>query len=166
MTHHKRSRVGHLPSWQRLSTHFVLTVCAFTGLAYFLKREMGFALWDIAARDFLVWHGISAAFALLAFGAVLPGHIRSAWNVRRNRGSGIAMIVAMATLMISGLLLYYGSEAWHDGVLWAHWAVGFCALPVFPLHLLFGHRANRRQPAIRNNSRSAPHLATTPSPTP
>ena len=41
MTHHKRSRVGHLPSWQRLSTHFVLTVCAFTGLAYFLKREMG-----------------------------------------------------------------------------------------------------------------------------
>lgn len=151
MTHHKRSRVGHLPRWQRLSTHLVFAVCALSGLAFFMKRELGFALWEIAARSFLVTHGISAALALLAFGAVLPGHIRSAWNVRRNRGSGVAMIVVMTALMLSGLLLYYGAEEWHDGALWAHWIVGGAAFAAFPLHLVLGHRANARATGRRDN---------------
>ncbi len=151
MTHHKRSRVGHLPRWQRVSTHFVFAVCALSGLAFFMKRELGFALWEVAARSFLVTHGISAALALLAIGAVLPGHIRSAWNVRRNRGSGVAMIVVMTALMLSGLLLYYGAEEWHDGALWAHWIVGGAAFAAFPLHLVLGHRANARATGRRDN---------------
>jgi hypothetical protein len=142
--HHKRSRVGHLPRWQRLSTHLIFAICAFSGLGFFLKREMGVEFGDVAARSLLVWHGISAAFALLAFGAVLPGHIRSSWNAGRNRASGIAMIAVMASLMLSGLLLYYGDEEWHDAVLWAHWIGGFLVLAAFPLHLVLGHRANAR----------------------
>ncbi len=148
MSHHKRSRVGHLPRWQRWSTHLIFTICALSGLAFYLKREMSFELYDIAARRFLVWHGISAGFALLAFGAVLPGHIRSAWNARRNRASGVAMALVMAALMLSGLLLYYGDEEWHDSVLWAHWIVGFIAFAAFPLHLILGRLINRnRQPS-------------------
>ena len=142
MSHHKRTRVGHLPRWQRLSTHLIFAICALSGLWFFLKREMGFDLGDIAVRSLLVWHGISAAFALLAFGAVLPGHIRSSWKARRNRATGVAMLTIMAALMLSGLLLYYGDEEWHDAVLWAHWIGGFIAFGAFPLHLLLGHRAN------------------------
>lgn len=142
MSHHKRSRVGHLPRWQRLSTHLIFAICALSGLGFFLKREMGIELGDITARSLLVWHGISAAFALLAFGAVLPGHIRASWKARRNRSSGIAMLTVMAGLMLSGLLLYYGDEEWHDAVLWAHWISGFLAFAAFPLHLVLGHRAN------------------------
>jgi hypothetical protein len=152
MTHHKRSRVGHLPRWQRLSTHVIFAVCALSGLAFFAKREMGLALWDITARSFLVTHGMSAALALLAFGAVLPGHIRSAWNVKRNRGSGVAMIAVMAALMLSGLLLYYGAEEWHDGALWAHWIVGGAAFAAFPLHLVLGHRANARATGCQDHN--------------
>lgn len=149
MSHHKRSRVGHLPRWQRYATHLIFTLCAFSGLGFYLKREMGWELGDIAARSFLVWHGVSAAFALLAFGAVIPAHIRAAWNVRRNRGSGMAMIAVLATLMLSGLLLYYGDEEWHDSVLWAHWISGFIAFAAFPLHLILGHRANcKHRPSI------------------
>ena len=144
MSHHKRSRVGHLPRWQRLSTHLIFAICALSGLGFFLKREMGIDFGDLQARSLLVWHGISAAFALLAFGAVLPGHIRSSWKAGRNRSTGIAMITVMAGLMLSGLLLYYGDEEWHDGVLWAHWIGGFIAFAAFPLHLVLGHRANAR----------------------
>ena len=151
MSHHKRSRVGHLPRWQRLSTHLVFAICALSGLGFFFKREMGVDLGDLPARSLLVWHGISAAFALLAFGAVLPGHIRSAWNVKRNRGSGVAMIAVMTALMLSGLLLYYGAEEWHDGALWAHWIVGGAAFAAFPLHLVLGHRANARATARHDN---------------
>ena len=146
MSHHKRSRVGRLPRWQRLSTHIVFAVCALSGLGFFLKRELGFDLHDVPARSFLVWHGVSAAFALLAFGAVLPGHIRGAWNVRRNRGSGLAMIAVMAALMLSGLLLYYGEEEWHEAVLWSHWIAGFVSLLAFPVHLVMGRLANARHP--------------------
>lgn len=152
MTHHKRSRVGHLPSWQRLSTHLVFAVCALSGLAFFMKHDLGLALWEIAARTLLVTHGISATLALLAFGAVLPGHIRSAWNVRRNRGSGVVMIAVMSALMVSGLLLYYGAEDWRDGALWAHWLVGGAAFAAFPLHLVLGHRANARATGRHDNA--------------
>ena len=152
MTHHKRSRVGHLPRWQRLSTHIIFAVCALSGLAFFMQRELGLALWEIAARTLLVTHGISAALALLAFGAVLPGHIRGAWNVRRNRGSGVVMIAVMTALMVSGLLLYYGNEEWHDGALWAHWLVGAAAFAAFPLHLVLGHRANARATGRHDNA--------------
>ncbi len=142
MSHHKRSRVGHLPRWQRLSTHLIFAICALSGLGFFLKREMGVDFGDLQARSLLVWHGISAAFALLAFGAVLPGHIRSSWKARRNRVTGVVMLSIMAALMLSGLLLYYGEEEWHDAVLWAHWIGGFIAFGAFPLHLILGHRAN------------------------
>lgn len=144
MSHHKRSRVGHLPRWQRLSTHLIFAICALSGLGFFLKREMGVDLGDLPARSLLVWHGISAAFALLAFGAVLPGHIRSSWKARRNRTTGVLMLTIMSALMLSGLLLYYGDEEWHDAMLWAHWIGGFIAFGAFPLHLVIGHRANAR----------------------
>jgi hypothetical protein len=152
MTHHKRSQVGHLPRWQRQATHLIFAVCAVSGVAFFLKHEMAFALWDVAARSLLVTHGISAAFALLAFGAVMPGHIRSAWNARRNRGSGIAMITVLAALMLSGLLLYYGDEDWHDAVLWSHWITGFAAVLAFPLHLILGSLSNARPAAAQTKS--------------
>lgn len=141
MSHHKRSRVGRLPRWQRLASHGIFLICALSGLAFFLKRQMGMALWEIAARDFLVLHGISAAFSLLVFGSVLPNHVRAAWNVQRNRLTGILMLVVMALLMASGLGLYYGSEDMHDTMLWSHWIIGFLLFAVLPLHLVVGARA-------------------------
>mgnify|MGYP000604027857 CR=1 FL=1 len=32
--HHKRSRVGHLPRWQRLCTHLIFAICALSGLGF------------------------------------------------------------------------------------------------------------------------------------
>lgn len=141
MSHHKRSRVGRLPRWQRLASHGIFLVCALSGLAFFLKRQVGLDLGDMAARDFLVLHGISAAFSLLVFGSVLPNHVRAAWNVQRNRLTGGLMLVVMTLLMLSGLGLYYGTEAMHDMMVWSHWAAGFLLFAALPLHLVVGARA-------------------------
>jgi len=143
MTNHKRSRVGRLPRWQRISTHVIFSLCALSGLLFFLRHELGFEMPGPETHGYLVIHGASAAFALLAFGAVLPGHVRAAWNARRNRVSGLAMIAVLAVLLGSGLLLYYGSEEWREGVVWSHWGAGFLALLAFPLHLVLGSRAGR-----------------------
>lgn len=136
----KSRRAGRLPGWQRLPTHLVLAICALSGVLFFLKHELHVDGIGGAAHSYLVAHGISAAFALLAFGAVLPGHLRTAWIARRNRASGMLMLAVMGLLMISGLLLYYGSEEIRDGVVLTHWVVGFAALAVFMLHIVLGRR--------------------------
>ena len=129
-----------MPGWQRLPTHIILGVCAFSGLFYFIRHELRIELPGMEAHGFLVMHGISAAFALLAFGAVLPAHLRAAWIAKRNRASGILMMAVMSVLMLSGLLLYYGSEEMRDGVVLTHWIVGFATFAVFALHLVLGKR--------------------------
>ncbi len=136
-------RIGRMPGWQRLPTHLILAVCAFSGLLYFIRHELRIELPGLESHGYLVTHGISAAFALLAFGAVLPAHLRAAWVAKRNRTSGIVMIAVMSVLMLSGLLLYYGSEEMRDGVVLTHWVVGFAAFAAFVLHLVIGRKATR-----------------------
>ena len=131
-------RAGLLPSWQRVPTHVIFAICAVSGVLFFLKHELQFDLGLTGGHGLLVAHGVSAAFALLAFGAVLPGHLRAAWMARRNRASGVLMLVVMSVLMMSGLLLYYGSEEIRDGVVTTHWVVGFAAFAAFLLHILIG----------------------------
>jgi len=134
----KGSRIGRLPDWQRNVTHLVLTICALSGLVFFLKQSLGWWGGRSGAHDVLIIHGVSAAFAMMAFGAVLPAHIRISWIARRNRVSGISMLAVMAALMLSGLLLYYGTEESRDLAELTHDVIGFAALAVFPLHILIG----------------------------
>jgi len=156
MAHSKRSRIGLLPRWQRWSSHLILTGCAASGAAFFFKREMGLALWDVPAHTWLVWHGVTAALAWCVMGSVLPGHVRSGWNARRNRATGVTLIAVMVALMASGLLLYYGNEEARDTVVWWHWVIGFVSVAAFPLHLLVG-RWLRRAP--KQASKPAPSSA-------
>lgn len=136
----KIRRIGRMPGWQRVPTHIVLAACALSGLLYFIRHELRIELPGIDAHGMLVAHGVSSAFALLAFGAILPGHLRAAWIAKRNRASGITMIAVMSALMLSGLLLYYGSEEMRDGAVLTHWMVGFVAFAAFALHLVLGRQ--------------------------
>ena len=134
-------RIGRMPRWQCLPSHIILAVCAFSGLLYFVRHELHIELPVMTARHFLVTHGVSSAFALLMFGAVLPVHLRSAWIAKRNRLSGTLMLALMSVLMLSGLMLYYGSEEVRDSVVLTHWIAGFIAFAVFALHLSLGRRS-------------------------
>ncbi len=146
MSSSRPRRVGLLPAWQRSPTHLILAICALSGLLFYFRHDLQFEVLLEASHSLLVTHGVSAAFALLAFGAILPGHLRAAWIAKRNRVSGVMMIAVMSVLMLSGLLLYYGNEEMRDGVVLTHLVVGFAAFAVFLLHLLLGRR-HPRQPA-------------------
>ena len=143
MSKHRARRAGYLPDWQRIPTYLILAICAFSGVLFFLKHGLHVEWLQAPAHGFLVAHGISSAFALLVFGAVLPGHLRAAWIAKRNRASGVAMITVMSVLMLSGLLLYYGDEEMRDGVVLTHLVVGFAAFAAFLLHVLLGHRGHK-----------------------
>lgn len=139
----KGNRIGRLPKWQRNFTHLVLTICALSGVVFFLKQDLGWWGGRDGAHDVLIIHGVSAAFALMAFGAVLPAHIRISWIARRNITSGLSMLAVMGALILSGLLLYYGTEESRDFAELMHEMIGFAAVAVFPLHILIGKFATR-----------------------
>ncbi len=160
MSQTRLRRAGFLPGWQRNPTHLILAVCAFSGLLFFLKREFQLDVLFAESHSLLVTHGVSSAFALLVFGAVLPGHLRAAWIAKRNRASGVLMIAVMSALMLSGLLLYYGSEEIRDNVVLTHLMVGFLAFAVFLLHLLLGRRPQRQpSPPVRFAESRAPMVS-------
>lgn len=157
MKHPHRSRIGILPRWQRLPSHLILLTCAASGLGFHFKRELGWDMAGVPAHTWLVWHGVSAALALLVLGSVLPAHVRGGWHARRNRFTGGLMLAVMTALMATGLLLYYGDEAWRDAVVSGHWWIGLGTVAVFPLHLVVGRWLNLRaaQRFAAAHSRSA-----------
>ena len=82
-------------------------------------------------------HGASAFLALTGFGAVLAGHVRAGWRMRRNRISGVALVSAVALLAASGYWLYYGwIETARDAVSWIHLGLGLLLPLAFGLHLM------------------------------
>ena len=83
------SRVGRLPRWQRLATYAVLVFCALSGLLFFMAHDVDMHVTGLASHILLMLHGVSAQAALLTVGAVMPIHIRQAWNARRNRTTGV-----------------------------------------------------------------------------
>ena len=134
-------RIGRLPRGQRRTTYAIFVFCAFSGLLFFMAHDAQLNLTGLDTHSLLMAHGISAQCALLAMGAVMPAHIRLAWNARRNRGTGVLLCTVLGVLMASGLWLYYGSEELRSAAVWSHWVFGGLGFGVFPLHALRGPRA-------------------------
>lgn len=139
-TKRRATRVGRLPRWQRLSTYAILLGCALSGVLFFMAHDADLNVTGLAPQSLLMWHGISAQGALLATGAVMPAHIRLAWNAQRNRTTGVLLCSLLGVLMASGLWLYYGSEDLRDAAVWSHWIFGGVGLMLFPLHVVWGQR--------------------------
>ena len=101
---------------------------------------------DGAWRPAEVWalrlHGAAAMAALIAFGSLLAQHVPSAWRLRRNLASGIAMLACVAALTLTGWLLYYASgEATRAWSSYLHMVLGVAG----PLGLLWHLAYQRRQ---------------------
>jgi len=128
------SRLGKMPAWQK---HFVLIgmlSCSLTGSAYLLGHEFHIERAILGAHSVLMWHGIAAMIATLALGSVLPFHLKAGLKSKRKLYSGLSQLVFLATLLISGALLYYGPEEIRENVIATHWLVGLAFFAIFLLH--------------------------------
>jgi hypothetical protein len=137
----QRRQVARMPRWQALSTHIIFVICALTGVLYWLAHDLEIVPLAIENHTVLSAHGFAAYFFTLLFGAMIPNHIKSGWNNRRNRASGSFMVLVMALLLLSGLFLYYGADT-RNAALWVHWVLGGGLVLLFPLHYVLGRRAN------------------------
>lgn len=90
-------------------------------------------------------HGLAAMGALVIFGSLMPGHIRKAWQHRKNYVSGVAMVTSMIALALTGYALYYvGGEQWRPLISIVHWLWGLAMAPLIVLHIGLGRRARLR----------------------
>ncbi|MEE3623547.1 hypothetical protein UCD39_06025 [Nitrospirillum sp. BR 11752] len=129
----------------------VMLVVALTGLAW-MVLHYGRGLIGVdghAARSAEAWcmklHGGAVMAALVAFGSVLPHHVRLAWRARRHRLSGVGLISAVLVLVLTGYGLYYlGDEDWHDCASWGHQVVAALAVAACLIHVRAGRKSRAR----------------------
>jgi len=116
-----------------------------------LAEGPGLGDWAGAGALLLMIHGGAAMALLLLLGALFPLHVLPGWRLDRNRGSGMAMVVLDAVLILTAFGLYYlGSErlrAWTSDL---HIALGLALPAVLLLHVVLGKReaARRRRAAM------------------
>lgn len=124
---------------------------------YFLRVSGDFG---DAAHPLESWwlrlHGLMAFASLVAIGSVLPIHARRAWQLNKNRRSGLAMKAYLLWLALTGYALYYflseSNEAWLP---LAHWIAGLA----LPLGGLMHIRLGRRRPPPATPTQRASNAA-------
>ena len=146
------SRLGKMPSWQRSFIVFSFFFCSLSGLAYFFYPELKTYIPISVSRFILAAHGISASFMLIALGLILPVHLKAGWLAKINRLSGVGQFFCLIALIVSGLLLYYGSESLRDLTVLIHYVLGFLLIGLFLGHLFSRRKTEQTNQNIRSIS--------------
>jgi hypothetical protein len=132
----RKHGLGKMPGWQRWFTISSLTICSLSGIAFLLGHEFRISKAILGDHSVLALHGIAAAFALMAFGAVMPFHIKAGLKAKKNLISGISQLAILVILAITGLLLYYGPEESHESSELTHWVLGLIFFGLFVFHII------------------------------
>ena len=137
------SRLGKMPNWQRMFVICGMMACSITGLLYLLGHEFHLQRTTLGSHGILAAHGIAAMLATLAFGSILPFHLKAGFKSKRQWWSGFSQLGLLAALLISGALLYYGPEEIRETTVDTHWIVGLLFFIIFLLHTFSKFRNNK-----------------------
>lgn len=97
-------------------------------------------------------HGLAAFASLVVIGSVLPVHARRAWQLKKNRSSGLSMKIIFFWLGATGYALYYfASESNENWLPLLHWIVGLA----LPLLLIFHIRRGRARSKVLHKAATA-----------
>lgn len=150
MTAPVRTRPGRMPPWQRRLFWGGMVLCGLSGASYALGRLVGWAPDLLGHHRVLIVHGLSAGLVTYVLGILSMSHIRVGWQLRRHQTSGVANLILLTALVLTGLALYYGPEASRDLTVQGHWVLG----AVFAVVLL-GHRLPWAERRARGATASA-----------
>ena len=134
------SRLGKMPIWQRYFVLVCMLGCCLTGTAYLLSHQFHIQRTLLGAHSVLMWHGITAMAATIALGSVLPFHLKAGLKSKKRLWSGLSQLIFLATLLISGALLYYGPAETRDTVIATHWITGLAFFAIFLMHGVYAKK--------------------------
>ena len=130
----KNHGLGKMPTWQRWFTISVFCICSISGISFLLGHEFQISRATLGNRNILIIHGVSAAITLIAFGTILPFHIKAGLKAKKNLISGVFQLILLLVLVITAMLLYYGPEELHEGSELIHWILGLTFFGFFIFH--------------------------------
>jgi hypothetical protein len=123
----------------------VLAVLTITGIALVPGMLSLRFEWDLAEAwlppgrvKWAALHGLFAFGTLLLLGSLLPLHVRHGLRQRKNRGSGITLLVTFPALLLSGWGIYYFSN---ESL--ARWTSALHVLIALPISVAIGIHAWR-----------------------
>ena len=140
-------RTAKLARWQVRLLVWSGAVLWLTGAGWLLLHHYGQRQGEFGPETnplepwMLRLHGAALIAALLGVGGLLVAHVWRGWQYRRQRAIGLALLVTVGLLVVTGYLLYYaGDEQGRPWISILHWAVGLASPVLFAWH----HRAGRR----------------------
>jgi heme A synthase len=90
-------------------------------------------------------HAASALAVLMFIGALWSVHMRSGWRRRRQKASGLLVVLPALLLALTGVAVYYlANEALANVAAFVHLGVGAVLLLPFLWHMVAGRRLRRR----------------------
>jgi len=135
---------------QKTAVFTTTAIVGLTGLLWFVLHDMIDDEPGEVLRLLLMMHGVSSYALLVVIGSLLPHHVWSGWAHRRNLVTGLAVTVMMATLALTGLVLYYGGEDLHHAAKWLHVIFGLGCFALFPAHAFLTARSRLSAIASRD----------------
>lgn len=92
-------------------------------------------------------HGAAAMVALILLGALI-NHMRKGWKARKNRSSGLTLMLVILFLVITGYGLYYAGDEQLRSLIsqWHAW-IGLGIFLLLPAHALIGRTLRRKRSA-------------------
>lgn len=140
---------------QKSAVWTAAAVVALSGVAWFVLHDLIDAEPGESERLLLMLHGISAYAVLIAFGSLLPSHVRWGWHRRRKRWTGGTTLAMLVSLAVTGLVLYYGGEPTREPARWIHIAIGIACMALFPVHALLAASIRGSADSVRSSQDSA-----------
>ena len=112
---------------------------------YFFRVDGEFGITPHPAE---IWwlrlHGLMVFAVLIALGSVLSNHARRAWQLNKNRYSGLLMKGLLLWLAISGYALYYfASESNENWLPVLHWGAGISVPLMLVSHIRMGRKRGK-----------------------
>lgn len=130
------SRLGKMPHWQKWFVILGIISCSLSGVIYHIGHQLQIYRAVLGSHPILMLHGVGAMLATLALGSTLPFHIKAGLQSKRRWVSGISQLSFLGLLMITGALLYYGSEDLREFAINLHWGIGVLFFSIFILHII------------------------------
>lgn len=128
------TRLGKMPQWQKWFVMLGVLSCSLSGSVYLVGHELQIQRSILGSHNILAIHGVAAMWAMLALGSALPFHLKAGLKSKRKWLSGLGQLSFLASLIITGALLYYGPEGIRDTVVNLHWMIGLAFFVIFLLH--------------------------------
>ena len=130
------SRLGKMPHWQKWFVIVGMSSCSLSGVAYLIGRHLDIHRPILGSHLILALHGVGAILATLALGSALPFHLKAGLQSKHKMVSGISQLSFLGLLIITGALLYYGSEGLRETTINLHWSIGLLFFSMFILHTI------------------------------